>query len=456
MEDLLPLLVKGLSLTIVLVSAVYLLVKVWGEVLLPEGSRLRDGRAMRHFVYKPVLSERYEPLPRKKVWLTVIGLFLVTRILIFLASLSYAAATSGAGNLGFTLGSWWYEYDSYHYINIAVNGYQSTGEDQNLIVFYPLYPWLIRLLHFVIPDFYVEFFQGYIVNGDYYVAAIVISNAFLLVGMYYLVRLVEREWQDGKLALASVKYWLLYPVSFFFSIVYTESVFVTLCILCFYHMRQSRWWIAGLFGMLAALTRNQGVLLAIPIVVELAVQQEWGRLLRERRYRVWLRGLFPRIFTVALPAVGIGIYLSVNKVVSGDWFRFLFHQKDHWGQTFGFFAENLAEHMRRALTYHKPLFNVGVYLPQITVFFVSFALLIYMTNKIRLSYALYSFAYLIISYSASALLSGTRYVGGMFTLYLFIAYVARRTTSSERPYIDWVLLSALLFYTVVFGLNYVF
>ncbi|MDF2671065.1 MAG: putative integral rane protein [Paenibacillus sp.] len=451
----LPILVKWMAVLIVIVSAVFLLGKAAGELIVPDRSYLK-GTLLHRFVFKPNPPAAFKPLSPMQLWKRIIGLFLATRLLIIGASVSYAAATANGAGLGWILGQWWFEYDSYHYINIATNGYQSTGEDQNLIVFYPLYPFLIKLLHYVIPDYYVTIMDTYIVNADYYIAGLIVSNLFLLIGLYYLVRLVELEWKDSELASSSAKYLLIFPISFFFSIIYTESVFVTLCILSFYSMRKSRWLTAGLFAMLAALTRNQGVLLAIPIVVEMAVQQDWRTLLRQGRIRAWLRGLFPGILGVILPVVGIFIYLLINKLVSGDWFRFLFHQKDHWGQTFGFFAENLAEHMRRALTYNKPLFNVGVYLPQIILFFIAFGLLIYMTNKIRLSYALYSFSYLIISYSASALLSGARYVGGMFTLYLFLAYVVSRVNSNQRPYIDWILLFFLLFFTVVFGLNYVF
>ncbi len=439
--ELLPVLVKISAILIVIVSFVFLLGKAAGE-LGTSGRIVKSGSWLSQLVYKQHPVTAFQPLSPLHIWKRIAGLFIVTRLLIIGASVSYAAATASGGDMLWILGGWWFEYDSYHYINIAMNGYQSTGQDQNLIVFYPLYPFLIKLFHFIIPS--------------YYLAAIAVSNLFLLIGLYYLVRLVELEWRDSELASSTAKYFLLFPFSFFFSIIYTESVFVTLCILSFYSMRKSKWLMAGAFGMLAALTRNQGVLLAIPIVIEMAVQQNWIALLKEGRIRIWLRGLFPGLIGAILPAVGIFIYLLINKIVSGDWFRFLFHQEDHWGQTFGFFAENLAEHMRRALTYNKPLFNVGVYLPQIILFFISFGLLIYMTNKIRLSYALYSFSYLIISYSASALLSGARYVSGMFTIYLFLAYLFHKANSNQRSYIDWILLFFLLFFTIVFGLNHVF
>ncbi|MDF2652598.1 MAG: putative integral rane protein [Paenibacillus sp.] len=436
-----PLLVKISAILIVICSLALISWRLVNEFLFSEGTDKSEDQFRSKVPPKPRKVE-FQPLSQWHIWKQIIGLFILTRLMIFGASVSYAASTGSGSDLLSAMRSWWFEYDSSHYINIAKNGYQSVGEDQNLIVFYPLYPFLIKLGSFIIPN--------------YHTAALVISNLFLLIGLYYLVRLLELEFKNSELALSSTKYVLLFPFSFFFSIIYTESVFVTLCILCFYFLRKSKWLTAGLFGMLAALTRNQGVLLAVPILIEIAVQQNWKEMFRKGQIRLWLRGLLPGIFGVILPVVGTCLYLLINKLVSGDWFRFLFHQKDHWGQTFGFFAENLAEHMNRALTYHNALFNTGVYLPQIILFFVSFGLLIYMTNKMRLSYILFSFSYLIISYSASALLSGGRYVSGMFTLYMFLAYIYNKLNPNYRVYMDWLLLFFLLFFTVVFGLNYVF
>ncbi|WP_135548575.1 mannosyltransferase family protein [Paenibacillus cymbidii] len=388
-------------------------------------------------------TEAYRPLEAKELWKLVIGLFLVTRLLIAAASLSYAAATLQPGqDLWWNLGLWWFEYDSYHYINIAEHGYAAAGEDAKLIVFYPLYPLLVKLVSFVITNVYV--------------AGIVVSNACLLIAMYFLVRLTELEWRDRETAVSAAKYAVLFPFSFFFTIIYTESLFILLCILCFYCLRHSRWLLAGMLAMLAALTRNQGVLLALPMVIEMAASQMGWPLLREKRFREWGRRVWPTVLYAAMPALGIGLYLLLNRIVTGDWFGFLAHQKSYWGQTFGFYADNLAEHMNRALTYRRPLFTTGVYAPQMVMFFIGFVLLIYMANKARLSYLLFSFAYLIVSYSASAMLSGARYVSGMFTLYMFLAYLFGRMKMSNRQYVDWALLFGLLFFTCVFGLNYVF
>ena len=42
----------------------------------------------------------------------------------------------------------WHRWDALHYQKLAEFGYSATGALRPSMVFYPLYPWLIRFLHF--------------------------------------------------------------------------------------------------------------------------------------------------------------------------------------------------------------------------------------------------------------------------------------------------------------------
>jgi hypothetical protein len=77
--------------------------------------------------------------------------------------------------------------------------------------------------------------------------------------------------------------------------------------------------VAGVAGALAALTRNIGVLLVVPLAVE-AAHQMWER--RPRRFD-------PRSLWVVGPAVGLGVYLWFWQRLSGDWLAPL-HQQEGW------------------------------------------------------------------------------------------------------------------------------
>src|SRR5947209_17984214 len=52
----------------------------------------------------------------------------------------------------------WNRWDAPHYLDIARMGYVSEGVEARWIVFYPLYPWLIRAFAFVLRDELVRAF----------------------------------------------------------------------------------------------------------------------------------------------------------------------------------------------------------------------------------------------------------------------------------------------------------
>jgi hypothetical protein len=139
-------------------------------------------------------------------------------------------------------------WDAGIYLHVAEHGYTSDY----FTVGFPLYPLTIRGLSFVI--------------DSPLVAGVAISVLALVAALHLLGRLValelgERYARPAMLVLA------LFPMSFFLSAVYTESLFLALSIGCLYAARRHRWAWAGALGGLAAATRNTGVLLALPLAI---------------------------------------------------------------------------------------------------------------------------------------------------------------------------------------------
>src|SRR5688500_17454805 len=62
----------------------------------------------------------------------------------------------------------WNRWDAPHYLDIARMGYGSDGVEARWIVFYPLYPWLVRAAAFVLRD---EMLGAFFVSGLASVAA---------------------------------------------------------------------------------------------------------------------------------------------------------------------------------------------------------------------------------------------------------------------------------------------
>jgi hypothetical protein len=182
------------------------------------------------------------------------------------------------GLRGWLLGPW-LRWDAFWYVRIASMGYNAFDGST---AFFPLYPLAIRLL-------------APLVGSDYLLAALLVSNTACFAAMILLYQLACFE-LGRECARRTVLYQLVFPVAFFLFCPYTESLFLLWAIACFYAARRERWWLAGGFGLLAALTRNTGVFLVLPLAYEM-----WFRSRSTKR--------MPGSETLAIALVPIGVAL---------------------------------------------------------------------------------------------------------------------------------------------------
>lgn len=139
----------------------------------------------------------------------------------------------------------WNRWDTTHYTDIAMHGYTTLSQ----AAFFPLYPVLERILYSI-------FHRGILLIG------MTISNLAFLGTLIVLYRLVETEF-DRPTAYRSALYLAIFPSAMFFFAAYNESLFLFFMLLSIYSMRHGSWWLAGLFGALATLTRSSGLFLAL-------------------------------------------------------------------------------------------------------------------------------------------------------------------------------------------------
>jgi len=115
-----------------------------------------------------------------------------------------------------------YHWDSVYYIDIAKNWHINQGTSQNLIVFFPLYPVLIRLttLNFA----YIN------------LSALLVSNVSSIIATLFMFKLAKLDY-DNSTAIKAVLYLCVFPTAFFLSMMYTEGLFLALTITSFYCAR---------------------------------------------------------------------------------------------------------------------------------------------------------------------------------------------------------------------------
>ncbi len=163
----------------------------------------------------------------------------------------------------------WARWDGGWYLDIAQHGYSFVPAKQSNVVFFPLYPYLIRAVQYVIP---LRSDAGWLLVG------IIVSNAALLFALIYLYQLVRLDF-DRRTAARVVLYLCIFPTTLFLSAVYSESLFLGLAVSAFYYARAGRWIIVGILAAAAALCRPPGVLLVAPLAFEYLSQKEfqWQR-----------------------------------------------------------------------------------------------------------------------------------------------------------------------------------
>ncbi|MBA2679639.1 MAG: glycosyltransferase family 39 protein, partial [Ktedonobacteraceae bacterium] len=200
-----------------------------------------------------------------------------------------------------TLLTAWDRWDSGQFVAIAMHGYSHRYH----AAFFPLYPYLERFLGFV--------------TGGPFIAGLIISNIAGLVLFMVLYRLVKDDF-DENLAGRTVLYLAVFPTSFFLAAAYNESLFLCLTLLSFYSLRGGRWWLTGIFGLLAALTRSSGLFLLIPFCYEY---------LRQHQFR-WKAIGFSVLSGLLIP-LGVGIFAVYCFLHYHDALAFS-HAQATWGR----------------------------------------------------------------------------------------------------------------------------
>lgn len=351
-----------------------------------------------------------DPLPvragqepgRKRVWAVFIGALLF-RLLFALGGLLLYNVLSGAGAGLRDLPQLWVRWDAQHYVKLAELGYGGYIEDGKplFLVFFPLYVWLTRAAVWFIPNTAL--------------AGLAVSTVCFAGGCVYFYRLAAEEYGE-RTARRALALLCAFPFAFFFGGIMTESLFFLTTAAGLYHIRKHQWSRFALWGVFAAMTRMQGVLLIGAAVAELCC---WVRPF-DRGKRGGLCYAATRLPLLCLPVLGSLAYFALNYHVTGDPFAFTVMQ-EHWSQGFLWFPKVLSYVAKNALTWPNVLTRWEMWIPELLLFPVFAALLWRNWKKHRSMLTLYAFVYFILTYCLSWLLSAGRYLSCALPCFLFAA-----------------------------------
>lgn len=265
-------------------------------------------------------------------------------------------------------------YDVIWYLGIAEHGY---GYKPGSTAFHPLYPLLMGLL-------------GRILGGHFLLAGWLIAQVCCVLMLVLLYRLTLLDYDQG-VARRATLFLLGSPLGFSFLLPYTESLLLMCIVGAFYAARRGRWALAGLAGAGAALTKQPGVIVVLPLLWEL-----W----RQRREQIQardLRALARPLLGLALTPLGLLAFL-VYRATLGDVkislsdpssivgaFLVTPSYRETWGEYFSWPWVNMlfAIERMRAAPYFYLVLNTFLML-------IMAVLVCYSLPKLRRSYAIYS------------------------------------------------------------------
>ncbi|HHP50969.1 MAG TPA: hypothetical protein ENM97_03720 [Moorella mulderi] len=207
-----------------------------------------------------------------------------------------------------------HKFDSCWYWGIIQRGYDryrmSEEHPAANWVFLPFYPLCVKALSALFP-----FLDGRLVG-------IIFSNGCFYLALIFLYLFI-REWRQEEGGLKALWLLMLYPASLYFSLLYTESLFLLLSVLTFYCTLRGRYFPALIFASLSSITRIPGFL-NIAFMLIFMIYQERQNL----GPRLWARAIVYG-FLAGLPLLAYCLYL---KSITGDFWA-VFHEELNWGRT---------------------------------------------------------------------------------------------------------------------------
>ena len=348
---------------------------------------------------------------------------IAAKILVFLVGYAAAYTHEASASPLTIIMDQFNRWDAPHYIDIARNWYVNQGDQQNFIVFFPLYPILIRL--FTSNFSYVN------------LSALAVANVSSIFAFVYLFKLAKLDFDDG-VAQKAVLFLSVFPTAYFLSAPYTEGLFFALIIASIYYARLSKWPLAGVLGLFAAVTRMAGLLLLPVLLVEYLHQKEWKP-----------RKIGSEVLWVSLALVGFLIYLNINNQVTGNPFAFMEIERTHWFNHLDPIT-GLAQALAATGKPYPDNITIGA-APIIFAFLGFLAVAGGFARRLRPSYLVYMLFTWILAVSTAWWISVPRYVMAMFPMFILLGTLSRRRTVTILITVAFA--AALCFFTVLFALG---
>lgn len=197
----------------------------------------------------------------------------------------------------------WANFDGEHYMSIARFGYRPLT-----YFFFPVYPLLIRFFASILNK---NILDSYLYSGLF------ISHLSFLLSIIGISKLLSLDYKKN-IVWNTIILLILFPTSFYFFSVYTESIFLAVCVWSLYFCRKRTWIPAVFLASIATATRLIGIAIFPAIVIEILFY-------RNEKKDNWIKYLY--LFLIPLGLIFYMFYLNDK---TGNPFEFV-NQIEHFG-----------------------------------------------------------------------------------------------------------------------------
>lgn len=299
----------------------------------------------------------------------------------------------------------WANFDGEHYLSIAMFGYKDLQ-----LAFFPIYPMMMNFITRLIgPD-----------TSSYLWSGIILSNTLFLGSLILFWRIIKLDFSE-KNAKIGVILLLVFPTSFYFGAVYTESLFLFLSLLTYYLYRKNKYLLVGLVGILLTMTRLYGSFIIVMIFVDvLARKTDIFQIFKQK------------IYLVGLSALGLLSYMSYCWYAKGDALAFYSlqtnvgeHRSDHLISLPQVFYRYFVKIIPNLTWSYPPI--VFTTLLELGVALLFLAIIIFSFKKIRWDYWIYILLGYLIPTLTGSFSSLPRYVIVLFPAFIYLAVRLEKT-----------------------------
>lgn len=299
----------------------------------------------------------------------------------------------------------WASFDCRHYLSLAEHGY-SYFYTQQLYAFFPVFPFLIRSLASI--------------TGCYLTSGLIISHLSLIFALYFLYKLVRLDFKE-KTAKSVLLLLLLFPTSFLFGAINSESTYLLFVVLSFYLIRQKKVLPAVLIAILASATKFSGIFIWPALIIEF-----WHQ--NKKSFKKMLKQ--SKTLLLLFPPLGLILFMRFQAINAGNPLAFIETRPDFAPR----FAEKITLIYQVFFRYLKMIFTLTpvdpIYFTVLLEAFVGalFLILIILAfKKVRSSYALFALLSYLTPTLTGSFSSMPRFALSIFPAFIVLALLLEKT-----------------------------